>query len=408
MENAAFKIIIIGKENVGKDSLIKSIAKSHIKDRKDIVGAFFQDYKIQKYNNTYTLYLWDLKAEEKFETLYRRYFRGAAAAILIFDPTDLKTFDYCKKQLIQIRKNVRNICPFILIGNKVNQSENQQENIEDKYVQFAKEEGAIGYVKLTNRKIDGFKEALSRVLDTLIDLSVLNLFTNDLNLKIIMLLSTYRELSLAGISNYLNKSKATISRYTRKLRYFGLVKSYTKEDEITPGSIDKKYYAINEKSIYNPDILTFESFNRSSGKEITKLQFELRKKLFFLSLYGEIDKIWQNFIQSFPKGKEGLTALTFLSLNQSKSSEIYTNIINTILQSSMNLHFITENQYVQLQDLRKEFNKKLNQILSKEERKQKSYIYMDMVLPLLQLMNIEKSDHKKRLETINSLSNEFK
>jgi GTPase SAR1 family protein len=411
VENAIFKVIIIGKERVQKDSLIKGISKKHRKDAKDIIGAFFQDYKVEKYNKVYTLQLWDLKAEKKFESLYRRYFRGAAGTILIFNPSDPETFNYCKEQLIRIRKHVRNICPFILIGNKIEQSEKEMEYNNEDYVQFAKEEGALGYIELTEDKINGFKEVLNILLETLIHLEILNLSDKDLNLKIVLLLLTYHELSLAQLSNYLGKSKATISRYTRNLIRLGIIKSYTKKDEVTPGSIDKKYYAFNDQFIYNPEVLRFKSFDTTSGKDITRLQFELRKRLFLFSLYGELDQLWRNFIQDFPKGREGLTALTFLSLNESKSSEKYINIINTILQASMSLHFITESQYLQLQNLRKEFNEKFNQILEKEKevqsQKEKSYIYIDMILPFLQLMNIEKSDLETRMETLNSLGKIF-
>jgi hypothetical protein len=134
---------------------------------------------------------------------------------------------------------------------------------------------------------------------------------------------------------------------------------------------------------------------------------ELRKKVFLLSVYEELNKLLQTFIEDFPKGKQGLTALTFLSLKQSKSSEIYSNIINTILETSMSLHFITEKQYKQLQSLRKEFTEKFDQILENDNDSPKKFIYFETVMPVLRLMNIEAPDHKKSLETLKWLTRRF-
>ncbi len=406
MDAIPFKIIIIGKENAGKTSLLNEFLESFI-NQKDKIGVEFYKHKINRYGNDYFLQFWDFKADKKFEFLHSKYFEGTNAAILIFDPSDPKTFEYCKKELINIRENIDNICPFILIANKKNKSESKETTNRRDYIEFAKNEGATSYVELSENKTKEFKEAINKMLDVLIDLKALELFKNDLNLKIIMLLSTYKELSLAEISNYLKKSKATMSRYTRRLIYLGIIQSYTKEYEITPGSIDKQYYALNKESLYNPEIFTYESFDTSSGKDIMKLRMKLRKKVFLLSIYEELNKLLQTFIEDFPKGKQGLTALTFLSLKQSKSSEMYSNIINTILETSMSLYFITEKQYKQLQSLRKDFTEKFDRILENDEDSQKKYIFFDMVMPFLRLMNIEGPDHKKSLETINWLTKRF-
>jgi len=406
MDGTPFKIIIIGKENVGKTSLLKEFSESFI-NQKDKIGVEFYKHKINRYGNDYFLQFWDFKADKKFEFLHSKYFEGTNAAILIFDPSDPETFDYCKKELITIRENINNICPFILIANIGNHSEGRGTINRKQYLEFAKNEGATSYVELSENKIKEFREAIYKILDVLIDLKALELFKNDLNLKIIMLLSTYKELSLAEISNYLKKSKATMSRYTRRLIYLGIIKSYTKEDEKTPGSIAKKYYALNKESLYNPEIFTYESFDTSSGKDIMKLRMELRKKVFLLSVYEELNKLLQTFIEDFPKGKQGLTALTFLSLKQSKSSEMYSNIINTILETSMSLHFITEKQYKQLQSLRKDFTEKFDQILENDNDFPKKFIYFETVMPVLRLMNIETPDHKKSLETLKWLTRRF-
>ena len=56
----------------------------------------------------------------------------------------------------------------------------------------------------------------------------------------------YKELNLKNLTYNLGKNKATLSRHTRDLIKLGLIKSYSKEDEVQPGNIKRKYYRLSD------------------------------------------------------------------------------------------------------------------------------------------------------------------
>lgn len=116
-----FKIILIGSVSVGKTSIFN----------KFIIGEFSQTYKStitveckSKYlkidkNLFAKLNIWDTCGAEIFRAVTKQYYRGADAAIVIFDLTEQNTFNDLKKWLKDIKNCGDKNIQILIVGNKL-------------------------------------------------------------------------------------------------------------------------------------------------------------------------------------------------------------------------------------------------------------------------------------------------
>ena len=62
--------------------------------------------------------IWDTAGQERFKNIISSYYRGAQGIILVYDITDLDSFNNLNSWLIEIEKNASKNAYKILIGNK--------------------------------------------------------------------------------------------------------------------------------------------------------------------------------------------------------------------------------------------------------------------------------------------------
>ena len=115
-----FKIILVGDVAVGKTSIIgRYINNSFDKDYKCTIQAEQQTKIIKEDNNTSVrLNIWDTVGQEKFRSITRQFYRDCQGAIIVFDLTQKKTFDYIPTWIIEIKNYGNNDTIIIILGNK--------------------------------------------------------------------------------------------------------------------------------------------------------------------------------------------------------------------------------------------------------------------------------------------------
>ena len=62
--------------------------------------------------------IWDTAGQERFKNIVSSYYRGAQGIILVYDITDLESFQNLNSWLIEIEKNASKNAYKILVGNK--------------------------------------------------------------------------------------------------------------------------------------------------------------------------------------------------------------------------------------------------------------------------------------------------
>jgi len=177
------KIVIIGDGGVGKTSLIRRyLGYGFNPQYLKTIGANFYSKKIvysdEKVNKLpVQLVVWDLAGQPRFNEVRSVYYRGAKAAIVVFDITNRKSFDNVKNWVKEFWKNMNEKLPIVLVGNKIDLIENQSDidhiKTEEglKLAENLSREFSLKIPYLeTSAKIgkhveDVFKEAIRMVLD---------------------------------------------------------------------------------------------------------------------------------------------------------------------------------------------------------------------------------------------------
>jgi len=87
------KVLILGNSGVGKTSCMNQfVNKKFSRQHKTTIGADFLMKDMIVSNKEITLQIWDTAGQERFQSLGATFYRGADACILVYDITDLKSF----------------------------------------------------------------------------------------------------------------------------------------------------------------------------------------------------------------------------------------------------------------------------------------------------------------------------
>lgn len=87
------KVVLLGNTGVGKTSLVTQYVKGHFLSAPTTIGASFMVKNVRIGNYKLTLQLWDTAGQERFRSMAPMYYRGADAAILVFDLLEDESLD---------------------------------------------------------------------------------------------------------------------------------------------------------------------------------------------------------------------------------------------------------------------------------------------------------------------------
>ncbi|KAJ1915332.1 hypothetical protein IWQ60_008470 [Tieghemiomyces parasiticus] len=88
------KVVILGSQSVGKTSLvIRYVQKTFSPNCPSTIGASFMATKLLVDGYKIRLQIWDTAGQDRFRPMAPMYYRGATAAILVYDITSAKSFE---------------------------------------------------------------------------------------------------------------------------------------------------------------------------------------------------------------------------------------------------------------------------------------------------------------------------
>ena len=379
------KICLLGDKGVGKSTLMNTLLKDSknntFKKQEDIIGVNFCNVKLSDIDGEdIIMQLWDIIDEERYKQIQQNYYVGADGGIIFYDITNKSSFESIDHYISAFRNSKRNRqVPIILVGNKFDIREKREVSKTEasKLVTTRQMVGYLEFSALDSQNVTNLFESISSIIIRKKNLnSISEALENDLNLRILINLQMFKELSLVEISKRVLKSKATISRHTQNMIKLGLIKSYVKDIEPQSGTIRRKYYTLNKDLSYHLEKRDFNFINLKSNTKWKRFSEFYLKKLYSFKTINMLSNRLNNMLEDFNKHIfGGFPAL----LKQ------YGRYIENL---PLNIQFLNDTQNKKIQSLLLEFNSKLGEILADDDGSEKSYLFANMTLPTVDLINL--------------------
>lgn len=109
------KVVLIGDTSVGKSSIAERFVNNTFSEfNEPTIGAAF----LAKNLENIKFEIWDTAGQERYRSLAPMYYRGASAAIVVYDIRDKDTFNNAKSWINEIKQKGQENCVIVLAGNK--------------------------------------------------------------------------------------------------------------------------------------------------------------------------------------------------------------------------------------------------------------------------------------------------
>ncbi|MHA1717934.1 MAG: Rab family GTPase [Promethearchaeota archaeon] len=169
-----FKIVILGDGKVGKTSMVLQYTEHKFNDNYIMsIGANFAIKMIHAKDNTIIrLQLWDLAGQQHFQFVRPSFYRGAFAAIFVFDLTRRESFESIKRWKEECNQYIPGI-PAVLVGNKSDLTEERVVSRREGQA-LSLEIGSDYYYETSAKTATNIEKLFIDVTDTLIEQHITN------------------------------------------------------------------------------------------------------------------------------------------------------------------------------------------------------------------------------------------
>ena len=134
-DDCVYKVLLLGDSTVGKTCFLlrycdKTFQEAHL----STIGL---DYRLKSMilqsGKNIKLQIWDTAGQDRFRAITKNYYKGANGIILIYDVTNLQSYENVKNWINQIKEEANPNVVVYLAGNKI--------DVEDKDRAVKTEEG---------------------------------------------------------------------------------------------------------------------------------------------------------------------------------------------------------------------------------------------------------------------------
>lgn len=122
-----FKLVLLGESAVGKSSLVLRFVKGQFHDyQESTIGAAFLTQTVCLDDTTVKFEIWDTAGQERYHSLAPMYYRGAQAAIVVYDLTNKDSFNRAKAWVKELQRLASPNIVIALAGNKTDLSSSKR------------------------------------------------------------------------------------------------------------------------------------------------------------------------------------------------------------------------------------------------------------------------------------------
>mmetsp|Transcript_37834 Transcript_37834/g.45613 ORF Transcript_37834/g.45613 Transcript_37834/m.45613 type:complete len:200 (+) Transcript_37834:358-957(+) len=126
------KLVLLGDMGTGKSSLVLRFVKGQFFEyQESTIGAAFLTQTVSVNDTTVKFEIWDTAGQERYHSLAPMYYRGAAAAIVVYDITSTDSFNRAKSWVRELQRQGNPALVMALAGNKADKAEERKVSVEE-------------------------------------------------------------------------------------------------------------------------------------------------------------------------------------------------------------------------------------------------------------------------------------
>jgi len=137
------KLVLLGDTAVGKSCLVVRFVRDEFFEfQEPTIGAAFLTQTVTLDDSTVKFEIWDTAGQERYRSLAPMYYRGAAAAVVVYDITNKDSYTGAKSWVKELQRRGDPKVVIALAGNKADNETNRVVPLEEAQ-SYAEENGII-------------------------------------------------------------------------------------------------------------------------------------------------------------------------------------------------------------------------------------------------------------------------
>lgn len=139
-----FKLVLLGDAAVGKSSCVERFVKNEFFEfQQPTIGAAFLTQTVALDDYVVKFEIWDTAGQERYRSLAPMYYRGAAAALVVYDITDMDSFTGAKTWIEELQRQGAADIVIGLAGNKLDLGDTRRKVSTEDAQSYADDNGCI-------------------------------------------------------------------------------------------------------------------------------------------------------------------------------------------------------------------------------------------------------------------------
>ncbi|KAJ1436144.1 small GTPase superfamily [Ochromonadaceae sp. CCMP2298] len=127
-----FKLVLLGDSAVGKSCLVVRFVRDEFFEfQEPTIGAAFLTQTVSLDDATVKFEIWDTAGQERYRSLAPMYYRGAAAAIVVYDISKKDSFNGAKSWVKELQRRGDPNVVIALAGNKADMESKRKVQTEE-------------------------------------------------------------------------------------------------------------------------------------------------------------------------------------------------------------------------------------------------------------------------------------
>jgi len=129
---AHFKLVLLGNAGVGKSCIVLRFVRDEFSEYNETtIGAAFLTKNLFLEDCNVKCELWDTAGQERYRSLAPMYYRGAQAAVVVYDITSRESYDGAKTWVNELRRRGDPSIVICLCGNKADMRDRRKVDAEE-------------------------------------------------------------------------------------------------------------------------------------------------------------------------------------------------------------------------------------------------------------------------------------